>query len=58
MSSGRKLYFRKFIWNLKRRRNCFRDVGLHLYNTDGRLINVYRVSQLRLRFLILEIKIC
>ena len=30
MSSGRKLYFGKFTWDLNRRRNCFRDVGLHL----------------------------
>ena len=30
MSSGRKLYFGKFTCDLNRRRNCFRDVGLHL----------------------------
>ena len=30
MSSGRKPYFGKFTWDLNRRRNCFRDVGLHL----------------------------
>ena len=30
MSSLRKLYFGKFTWDLNRRRNCFRDVGLHL----------------------------
>ena len=30
MSSGRKLYFGKFTFDLNKRRNCFRDVGLHL----------------------------
>ena len=30
MSSGRNLYFGKFTWDLNRKRNCFRDVGLHL----------------------------
>ena len=30
MSSGRKLYFGKFTCDVKRRRTCFRDVGLHL----------------------------
>ena len=30
MSSGRQLYFGKFTCDLNRRRDCFRDVGLHL----------------------------